>query len=71
MDAALGRHGIRLPDRQLSCAPLSSEEGSEYRGAMAAAANFAWANRQAIAHGVRRAIERVLGREVSDRTRQV
>src|SRR5207302_7807765 len=50
MDAALGRYGITLPDRQLSCAPVSSPEGQAYLGAMAAAANYAWANRAAIAH---------------------
>jgi len=37
-----------LPDRQLSCAPIQSEHGQDYLGAMAAAANFAWANRQVI-----------------------
>src|SRR5215211_7828829 len=56
IDAALGRHQIELPDRQLSCAPLSSPEGREYLAAMAAAANFAWANRHAIAQRVREAI---------------
>jgi tRNA-splicing ligase RtcB (3'-phosphate/5'-hydroxy nucleic acid ligase) len=71
MDAALGRHGIRLPDRQLSCAPLDSDDGRAYLGAMAAAANFAWANRHAIGHGVRAAIAAVLGRPEADRTRQV
>jgi tRNA-splicing ligase RtcB (3'-phosphate/5'-hydroxy nucleic acid ligase) len=71
MDASLGRHGITLPDRQLSCAPLSSPEGRDYLAAMAAAANFAWANRQAIAHGVRQAIGRVLGSEAAAGTRQV
>jgi tRNA-splicing ligase RtcB (3'-phosphate/5'-hydroxy nucleic acid ligase) len=71
MDAALDRHRIRLPDRQLSCAPVSSPEGREYLAAMAAAANFAWANRQAIAHRVRRAIARVLGEEAAGATRQV
>jgi tRNA-splicing ligase RtcB (3'-phosphate/5'-hydroxy nucleic acid ligase) len=71
MDAALGRHRIRLPDRQLSCAPVSSEEGGEYLAAMAAAANFAWANRQAIAHRVREAIARTLGQDAAEATRQV
>jgi tRNA-splicing ligase RtcB len=42
------RYGITLPDRQLACAPVQSAEGQEYLGAMAAAANFAWANRQII-----------------------
>jgi tRNA-splicing ligase RtcB len=54
--------GIALPDRQLACAPLRSAEAGTYLGAMRAAANFAWANRQCIAHGVRRAFERVMGR---------
>jgi tRNA-splicing ligase RtcB len=71
MDAALGRHQIELPDRQLSCAPLSSPEGREYLAAMAAAANFAWANRHAIAHRVREAIAAVLGEAAAAGTRQV
>ncbi len=71
MDAVLGRYGIELPDRQLSCAPASSPEGQGYLGAMAAAANFAWANRQEIANRVRRAIARVLGGEAAEGTRQV
>ena len=71
MDRALERHGIVLPDRQLSCAPLDSEEGRAYLAAMAAAANFAWANRHAIAHGVREAIADVLGAAAADGTRQV
>jgi tRNA-splicing ligase RtcB len=52
--------GIHLPDRQLACAPLRSPEGEAYLGAMRAAANFAWANRQCIADGVRRAFSTVL-----------
>jgi tRNA-splicing ligase RtcB len=71
MDAAMRRHGIELPDRQLACAPASSPEGQAYLGAMAAAANFAWANRQAIADGVRSAVARVLGQESADATLQV
>jgi tRNA-splicing ligase RtcB len=71
MDSALGRHGIRLPDRQLSCAPMSSVEGRSYLAAMAAAANFAWANRQAIAHRIREAIATAVGRAEADATRQV
>jgi tRNA-splicing ligase RtcB len=71
MDATLGRYGIELPDRQLSCAPASSPEGRAYLGAMAAAANFAWANRQEIANRVRGALARVLGRAAADGTRQV
>ena len=71
MDAVLGRYGISLPDRQLSCAPASSPEGREYLAAMAAAANFAWANRQEIANRVRAAVARVLGGEAAAATHQV
>jgi len=71
MDVALARHGITLPDRQLSCAPVGSEDGRAYLGAMAAAANFAWANRQGIAHRVRQAVGRVVGARAADETRQV
>jgi tRNA-splicing ligase RtcB (3'-phosphate/5'-hydroxy nucleic acid ligase) len=53
MDAALGRHGITLPDRQLACAPLSSPEGRDYLAAMSAAANYAFANREVLTHRVR------------------
>jgi tRNA-splicing ligase RtcB len=71
MDTAQARYGIRLPDRQLACAPLDSPEGRAYLAAMAAAANFAWANRHAIAHAIRLAIARVLGEGVAERTLQV
>jgi tRNA-splicing ligase RtcB (3'-phosphate/5'-hydroxy nucleic acid ligase) len=71
MDARLDEHGITLPDRQLSCAPASSPDGRAYLAAMAAAANFAWANRQAIAHGVRQAVRTVLGDGAARATRQV
>ena len=54
------KHGITLPDRQLCCAPLSSEEGGRYLRAMAAAGNFAFANRQVITASVRAAFESVL-----------
>jgi tRNA-splicing ligase RtcB (3'-phosphate/5'-hydroxy nucleic acid ligase) len=71
MDAGLKRHGIELVDRQLSCAPLGSPEGRTYLAAMAAAANFAWANRHAIAHRVRESISATLGRDIAVGTRQV
>jgi tRNA-splicing ligase RtcB (3'-phosphate/5'-hydroxy nucleic acid ligase) len=71
MDAAMRRHGIELPDRQLACGPASSPEGRAYLAAMAAAANFAWANRQAIADAVRAAVARVLGADSAKGTRQV
>ena len=71
MDDVGTRYGISLPDRQLACAPASSPEGQTYLAAMAAAANFAFANRQAIAHNVRSAIARILGGAAADATRQV
>jgi tRNA-splicing ligase RtcB len=57
---ALPRYGITLPDRQLACVPLASPEGGAYLGAMGAAANFAFANRQVITHWVRESFEEVL-----------
>lgn len=60
MQSAMLRYGISLPDRQLACAPVASKEGQTYLGAMACAANFAWANRQAIAHWVRESFEKVM-----------
>jgi tRNA-splicing ligase RtcB len=71
MDAAIARYGIALPDRELACTPLSSPEGREYMTAMSAAANFAWANRQAIAHRVREAVGDTLGPAVAQKTRQI
>jgi tRNA-splicing ligase RtcB (3'-phosphate/5'-hydroxy nucleic acid ligase) len=71
MDSVLGRYAIELPDRQLSCAPMSSPEGRAYLGAMAAAANFAWANRHAIAHEIRAAIASRVGAAQAAETRQV
>jgi tRNA-splicing ligase RtcB len=53
MDTRLEANGITLPDRQLSCAPVNSPEGRDYMAAMACAANYAWSNRQRIAHIVR------------------
>ncbi len=55
------RYGIDLPDRQLACAPINSPEGEEYLGAMCAAANFAWCNRQLLMHQARETFETVFG----------
>src|SRR3989440_12959250 len=71
MDSVLARYGISLPDRQLSCAPASSPEGRAYLAAMAAAANFAWANRQEIANRVRASVARELGADTAEGIRQV
>jgi tRNA-splicing ligase RtcB (3'-phosphate/5'-hydroxy nucleic acid ligase) len=68
---AVRRYGIDLPDRQLCCAPLGSPEADMYLGAMSAAANFAFANRQIMSHYVRSALESVFGRDVADGTRLV
>ncbi len=60
---AAGRYRIDLPDRQLVCAPLDSPEAKRYLGAMRAAANYAFANRQMMGHRVREAFQEVLGRD--------
>jgi tRNA-splicing ligase RtcB (3'-phosphate/5'-hydroxy nucleic acid ligase) len=61
MNQVMPKYKITLLDRQLACAPARSEEGQAYLGAMAAAANFAWANRQGIMHFLRGAFRRVFG----------
>jgi len=61
MDAVMLRHGIQLPDRELACAPFESPEGRKYFGAMCAAANFAFSNRQAITYAAREVFRRALG----------
>jgi tRNA-splicing ligase RtcB len=61
---AVRKYKIQLPDRQLVCAPLDSPEGRSYFGAMVGAANYAWANRQCMAHLARRSFEEVLAGKV-------
>ncbi|MBN1423748.1 RtcB family protein [Candidatus Fermentibacteria bacterium] len=58
---ASAKYGIALPDRQLCCAPVKSPEGQAYVGAMGAAVNYAFANRQLLAHGSRTAIGTLFG----------
>ncbi len=53
LEQAVKKYHISLPDRQLACAPILSPEGRAYFGAMAASANYAWANRQMIMHTAR------------------
>lgn len=60
-ERAARQHGIHLVDRQLACVPVQSPEGRRYFGAMCAAANFAWANRQVISHWVRESFEGIFG----------
>ncbi len=71
METAAQKYDIRLPDRQLACAPIKSREGQDYLGAMTAAANFAFCNRQLIAHWVRNAFGRILGRDPHELDMQV
>ncbi|MFR9779877.1 RtcB family protein [Micromonospora sp. MS34] len=61
MEKVMPGYGIHVPDRQLACAPVSSHEGRAYLGAMAAAANYARANRQLLAHAARQVFTRVTG----------
>jgi tRNA-splicing ligase RtcB len=61
---AVRRYGIQLPDRELVCAPLNSPEGQDYLAAMHCAANYAFANRQLLAHAARRAFEDALAGHV-------
>ena len=66
MGEAVRKYGIALPDRQLACAPVESQEGRDYLAAMACAANYAWANRLCIAHWARESFVKVLGRKAED-----
>ena len=61
MNKVMPNYGIALPDRQLACCPIRAPEGQAYLGAMCAAANFAWANRQGILHFLRGAFRRIFG----------
>jgi tRNA-splicing ligase RtcB len=61
LENATRKYQIRLPDRQLACAPIDSPEGKTYFAAMAASANYAWANRQLITHTTRQVLEKMYG----------
>jgi len=60
LQSAVNKYNIRLPARQLVCAPINSPEGRAYYGAMACAVNYAFVNRQVLAMGVREAFEQTL-----------
>ncbi|MBI4635257.1 MAG: RtcB family protein, partial [Candidatus Rokubacteria bacterium] len=60
---AMRAWGLTVPDRELACAPFRSSEGRAYFGAMTAAANVAFANRQVITHQVRQVMGRVFGKD--------
>jgi tRNA-splicing ligase RtcB len=66
LQGAVQRYGIKLPDRELVCAPMNSPEGEAYLAAMRCAANYAFANRQVLAHYARRAFEEVLAGKVKN-----
>jgi tRNA-splicing ligase RtcB len=65
-EGASRKYGIKLPDPQLVCAPTKSKEGQAYLGAMRAAANYAFCNRQIIAHWVRESFAKVFGKKWED-----
>jgi len=62
----LAKYDISVPDRQLACAPVESDEGRQYLGAMRAAANYAWANRQCLMHLTRLVFEKVFNKSWSN-----
>jgi len=62
MERAVDKYHIKLPDRQLACAPTKSPEAEDYLPAMASACNFAWVNRQMITHWTREAFEKTFGK---------
>jgi tRNA-splicing ligase RtcB len=66
LESATKKYQISIPDRQLACAPIMSPEGKEYFGAMAASANYAWANRQLITHTTRQVLAKMFRIDYED-----
>lgn len=66
MQNTVQKYGIKLPDKQLVCAPIASQEGQDYLAAMRCGANYAFANRQLLADKVRHAFENSLAGKVND-----
>ena len=66
MERAVHKYGIKLPDRELACAPANSKEAEQYFQAMQCAANFAWANRQLITHWTRESFQKVFKKDAED-----
>lgn len=60
MTKAMAKYAISLPDRQLACTPIDSPEGQDYLASMAAAANYAWVNRQVIMSQAEKAFMKAL-----------
>ena len=63
---AASKYRIHLPDKQLCCAPVNSQEGHTYLAAMACAANYAWTNRQIMMDLARRALRKTLEISAAD-----
>jgi tRNA-splicing ligase RtcB len=61
------KYGIRILDRELACAPLSSPEGQKYMSAMKCAINMSFANRQVILHRIREVFSELFRRDPADR----
>ncbi|MCD6301446.1 MAG: intein-containing RctB family protein [Staphylothermus sp.] len=66
MERAMRKYGIRPPDRELASLPFKSPEAQDYFKAMAAAANFAWTNRQIITHWTRESFKKVFHKDPED-----
>ena len=66
MERAVQKYSISIPDRELACAPATSNEAQDYYKAMACAVNYAFVNRQVITHWVRQSFEEVLKRPAED-----
>lgn len=66
LERAVEKYHIPLADKQLACAPVTSPEGRGYFAAMAAAANYAWANRQVITHQIRMVLTKMCGISYDD-----
>jgi tRNA-splicing ligase RtcB (3'-phosphate/5'-hydroxy nucleic acid ligase) len=66
LEGSMKKYNIILPDRQLACAPIVSPEGKAYFGAMAASANYAWANRQMITHAARQVLSHMFRIDYED-----
>ncbi|MEN6378066.1 MAG: RtcB family protein [Methanofastidiosum sp.] len=66
MEGAHKKYNIKIPDRELVCAPVHSKEGEDYFKAMSSGANFAWANRQMITHWIRESISKVIDEDPED-----
>ena len=62
-DNTMREHGIKIPDRELSCAPINSDEGQDYYSAMKCAGNMAYSNRQVILHQIRESFKQVFNKD--------